>query len=229
MALIILLPPSEGKAPDEGTGPSFKEFAPGYARDTARVLAQLKKVTKADRPKWYGVSTPEKAAAAHRLQQVALSAPGSPAIQRYTGVVYDHIGVPTLRHPELAGRQLLIVSALFGLIPANASIPDYKLPMNAWLARYWREINAARLAIRAPGHTVISLLPGAHAKALDFTPLHSIDFRLAGGVKSAGHFGKAIKGKFVRFLLENGIRDLAGVADFQEDGYRFDGQNFVQG
>lgn len=228
MSLLILLPPSEGKASDVGDGPSFKEWSPEFARDVSRVQTQLKKVAKADRPKWYGVSTPEKAAAAHRLQQAALTSPGMPALSRYTGVVYDFLDAGTLEHPARAEERILIVSGLFGLIPASAPIPDYKLPMNPWLARYWRTINGKRLQAMAEGSTVISLLPAAHAKALDYASLITLDFKLAGGAKSAGHFGKAIKGRFVRFLMENNVRTLAEAADFSEDGYQFNGKDFVQ-
>lgn len=228
MALLVLLPPSEGKSDLTVGKKTFADDLPDYAAAVLPVIKHLKALPKPERPKFYGVSSDEKAAAAHRLNLAALEAVGIPAIERYTGVVYDHLDYKTLKRPTYARKHLLILSGMFGLIPAGAPIPDYKLPLNAWLTRYWQSINGERLASMRQGHTVVSLLPGAHARALGGVPDITIDFRQAGGRKSAGHFGKAIKGKFVRFLMEEQVTDLKGMARFREDGYEFDGQNFVQ-
>jgi len=228
MAFVILLPPSEGKSGDMREGASFALACPAEAAEVAPVLKHLKRLRAGERSTFYGVSTKEKATAAHALNQEALASPGMPAIQRYTGVVYDHLHFDTLRDPDHALSHIFIVSGLYGLIPASAPIADYKLPLNGWLTRHWKSRNAARLARFAAGRPILSLLPGAHAKALSVEGLLSIDFKLAGGKKSAGHFGKAIKGKFARFLLEEKVGDLEGVARFCEEGYTFDGENFVQ-
>ena len=229
MGQIILIPPSEGKSSSAGSGPAFRELFPALAKDTEPVLKYLRKLRKAEIPAFYGVSSPEKAAQAHALNLSVLERPGIPAIERYTGVVYKYIDFATLAQRRHALTHLYIVSALFGLIPAAQPIPDYKLPMNPWLAKYWRDINTRRLADAAMGRPVLSLLPAVHAKAIAYTPLHTVDFKLAGGKKSAGHFGKAIKGRLVRYLMERKADDLAVLKDFAEDGYRFDGANFIQG
>lgn len=228
MAYVILLPPSEGKSACPGTAVCFEEAFPDLAEEVRPVLRYLKRLAAGERAAVYGVSTRDKALAAHVLNQNALSAPGLPAVERYTGVVYSHLALDTLPDPGTARDHILIVSGLYGLISATAPIADYKLPINGWLTRHWRARNAARLARFAAGRPVLSLLPGAHAKALGVDNVLCIDFKLAGGKKSAGHFGKAIKGKFARFVLEHQVGDLAGVAQFREDGYRFDGTNFVQ-
>ena len=228
MQMIILLSPSEGKSNVPGSAASFAAECPHFAADTARVLKKLRALKKPDRMKAYGVSTPEKAAAAHALNLAALDVPGLPAIERYTGVVYGGLGFATLKDPAYAAAHVFIVSAMYGLVPAGAPIADYKLPMSPALANHWRPINTARLAAIAAGRPVLSLLPGVHARALAFTPLIAVDFKLAGGKKSAGHFGKAIKGKFARFLLDQKATSPAIFPKFQEDGYAFDGQNFIQ-
>lgn len=229
MSLLILLPPSEGKSTLPGTGPTFAQSCPEFAADTEALVKRLRRLPKKAHAATYGVSTPEKAAAAHALNLVAPEAPGSPAIARYTGVVYDFLDYPTLSVAARtrADTSIFIVSALFGLIPATASIPNYKLPMSASLATQWRAINTQRLQNFAHGRTVISLLPGAHAKALAGEVL-PIDFRLEGGKKSAGHFGKAIKGRFVRFLIDGNVQSVEEFHRFREDDYRFDGSNFLK-
>ena len=225
--MYILLPPSEGKSSEPGST-SYTEACAAQVDDTLGVLRHLKRLKAGERMKFYGASTPEKTKAAHALNLSALEAPGLPAIERYTGVVYTHIEPGTLPRKAAAGKRLLIVSGLFGLIAGCTPIPEYKLPMNPWLAKYWRETNTARLATLAQDKPVLDLLSQTYRKAVDYPALVTVDFRVQGGKKPAGHFGKAIKGRFVRWLLENNVRNVKDFDGFTEDGYRFDGANFVQ-
>jgi len=226
--MFILLPPSEGKSPRPGET-AFRHAAPDLAPDTEGVLAHLRAMKPADRPRFYGLRDPVKAGEAHRRTMQALDAPGIAALERYTGVVYTHIDYAALTRKAAARKQLLVVSALFGLIPGDSPIPDYKLSMNPWLARYWKDINTSRLAGLTKGKPVLDLLSQSYRQAVDYPALITVDFRVQGGKKAAGHFGKAIKGRFVRWILENRINDAGDFDGFTEDGYRFDGQNFIQG
>lgn len=225
--MFILLPPSEGKSSADGST-CFREDCPEFVDDVSGVLKHLKTLKVADRPNFYGVSSPEKAKAAHALNLAALEAPARPAIERYTGVVYTHIDYQNIANPETAHRRILIVSALFGLISADTPIPDYKLPMNPWLANYWRDRNAARLESLTKGEPVLDLLPQTYRQAIRYAALSTVDFRVAGGKKAAGHFGKAIKGRFVRWILENEVKKTSEFVGFSEDGYRYDGSNFIR-
>jgi len=225
--MYILIPPSEGKSDAHGVTP-FWEACPEWAHDVEPVLEYLRGLKAAEREKVYGVKGPEKAKAWHKANLAALDTPGLPAIERYTGVVYQHLDYPALRQKAAARKRLLITSAYFGLILAGTPIPNYKLPINPWLTKHWKPINTARLQELAKGKPVLNLLSKAYAKTIAYEPLISPDFRVAGGEKSAGHFGKAIKGKFVRFLIEQKVTDPRDFKRFQEDGYQWDGENFVQ-
>lgn len=225
--MYILLPPSEGKSDAPGKLP-FAEAHPEWSVNCAPVLARLATLRPAEQRKWYGVSSDEKAASAHARNLAALEAGGLPALERYTGVVYAHIDYCTLRKKAAARKRILVVSALFGLIDGGTAIPDYKLPVNPWCANYWKPLNSERLHAVATGKPVLDLLSQSYRKALAYPALVTVDFRTQGGKKAAGHFGKAIKGRFVRWILENNIRKVTEFVDFREDGYRFDGTNFVQ-
>jgi len=225
--MYILLPPSEGKCEAPGAG-AFATLHPDLYRDLQPVLRHLKKLKAADRPRFYGVSGADKARAAHGLNLAVGEAPVLPAVMRYSGVVYDHVGFETLKGGARARQRVAVVSGLFGLVRGTDGLPLYKQPINPWLARYWRPINSARLQAIAGGEPVLDLLSQSYQKALDYPERIVVDFRVGGGKKAAGHFGKAIKGRFVRFLLENDIRDPKDFAAFTEEGYRFDGKNFVQ-
>lgn len=225
--VFILLPPSEGKA-DGGTHDPFATHYPQWTKDVRPILRHEKQLEGDALRKFYGAKDDDKATAAHKLNQRALRAPTTMAIERYTGVVYQHIDYPTLKKKAAAKRRIHITSALFGLIPADTLIPDYKMPINPWLTRYWKDKNAARLTEAAQGQPILNLLPNSYAKALPLDNTIHIEFRVAGGKKSAGHFGKAIKGKFVRFLIENNITSPKDFTAFQEDGYTYNGHHFIQ-
>lgn len=225
--MYILIPPSEGKAPDPPrVAPKALDAA--LAKDLRGVLDHLAGLEPRALARFLKLRDAGQAEAVRARNMDALRAPMLPALERYTGVVYENLCFRSLRRKAQAGRRLLIVSGLFGLIAGGTPIPDYKLPINPWLCRYWRDTNAARLERLAKGAPVLSLLPQAHADAIKYTPLLHVDFRVAGGAKAAGHFGKAIKGKFLRFLIESGARGPADFHAFAEDGYRFDGENFVR-
>ncbi|MGY6497725.1 MAG: YaaA family protein, partial [Microcella sp.] len=130
---IILLPPSEtkrdgGDFPRAGAVSRFPQLAEprGAARDALREL-----VAGADDAviaRALGVG--QRSAATEIARNRALdAAPVMPAIDRYTGVLYDALDPATLtleaRH-EL-GRSVAIQSALFGLLGALDPIPAYRL------------------------------------------------------------------------------------------------------
>lgn len=225
--MYILLPPSEGKSLERGTG-SFRKRFPDRVADIQPVIDMLGGLSVMEQRALYGLKSEEKASEAHAWNLRALDAPCLRAVARYTGVVYDHIDFNSLTNPASGRRRILIISALFGLVEGGAPLPPYKLSMTPWLAHHWRPINSQRLAALAKGRPVLNLLSQGYARAVDYPSLISVDFRVEGGQKAAGHFGKAIKGRFVRWVLENGVKSVRDFYGFQEDGYQFDGINFVQ-
>ena len=225
--MIVLLPPSEGKSADAGTG-VFGEVEPELLKDTKSVLKHLRGLKGADVGKFLGVKQTDKAAEWLKRDLAIAKAGCLPAVDRYSGVVYDHIDFSTIKSKKRAASRVVIVSGMFGAISGNAQIPEYKLPMNPWLTKYWKPINTERIAAIAKKKKVLSLLSQSYAKALEFDGLIHVDFKVQGGKKSAGHFGKAIKGRFVRFLLENNVKTVDDFDGFTEEGYQFDGTDFIQ-
>ena len=226
--MLILLPPSEGKSTVPGEG-VFRESHPEYAEDAGPVLRQLRALKAGDLCGHYGIKDTTAAKAAHQANLRALDAPALPALLRYTGVVYQNLEYRTMKRKTDASARIIVVSAMFGAVRGGDALPWYKLSMTPALAHYWRPINASRLEALAGGSPVLSLLPQAHAKAIAYQPMIGLDFLVDGGRKSAGHFGKAIKGKFIRFLIENKVTHPKEFHRFTEDGYRFDGADFVKG
>ncbi|MGB5151878.1 MAG: peroxide stress protein YaaA [Mycobacterium sp.] len=137
--------------------------------------------------------------------------PTLPAIDRYTGVLYDALDIASLRGATVARARarLAIGSALFGLLRADDPVPPYrlsassKLPGRPTLAARWRPHLQPLLAEIAADELVVDLRSGSYA-ALG---------RLAGAVRVnvlaehadghrtvVSHFNKAHKGKLARAL-----------------------------
>ena len=112
---LILLPPSEGKAPG-GTGPPFSAEAMAVDLGERRRQVAGALVDALDGPveaqgRLLGVKG-ETLERAVREDRELTTAPTLPALERYTGVLYDAMGVSTLTRAQRtrAHRSVLIVS-----------------------------------------------------------------------------------------------------------------------
>src|SRR4051812_35029998 len=148
--VIVLLPPSETKRAG-GDGPplrleslSFPALLPLRTALVDELMALA-----ADPPacrRALGISASQH----HEIERnrALRAAPTMPAIDRYTGVLYDALNIGTLSGTALsrARARLVVGSALFGLVRADDPIPAYrlsassKLPGQPTLASRWRPV-----------------------------------------------------------------------------------------
>ena len=211
---VILLPPSEGKAPG-GSGP-------GWAAGTM-----------ADRP--LDRSRREVLRAARAAGATPRRAATAPAMARYTGVLYQELAWSTL--PAAARRrgaaQVRTVSGLWGLVAPTDPIPPYRLKMSASLeglgrlSTWWRPRLAPVLAGLTEDRVVWDLLPNEHAAAMDWTacaPARRVTVRfLDAQERPITHWNKLLKGSLVRWLLTEQPAGPEQLAQFRHPlGYRFD-------
>ena len=199
--MIVLLPPSETKAAG-GTGASLTTASlgfPGLAVARSRALAALDRLVAAGQD----VSTPAKARAAADNAAVR-SSPTMPAIDRYTGVLYDALDAASL---EPAARRwvathVVIQSALLGFVRASDPIPSYKvsehtrLPgerMRALWADAGAELHGFALDLRSKAYAALAPVAGA-------VPVEIVSPE----GKALNHWNKAGKGALVRSLAESG-------------------------
>jgi len=214
--LVILLPPSEGKAPG-GSGPAWTveegAYGPALAMGRTRVANALKRA-KGGTAKQLGAKgdllTAAKAANLEAVGGLTL-----PAHERFTGVVWGHLDPPSL--PAAARRRaedgVLVISALTGLTAWADPVPDFRLKLSASVppvgnvAAFWRPRLSPVLNDHLAGHTVVDLLPNEHRAAWIPEPdrydlLRPVLLHRDG--KPAGHGGKAAKGLLARALLVSG-------------------------
>lgn len=213
--MIILIPPSEGKR-EGGNGPPAKP-----SKHTLEILKRYRK--EKDHAKLLGVKG-DALEAAHHANLIVLEAPTMPAIERYTGVVYDALDHDSLDEgaKRFCDEHLRIVSAMFGLVEPQQMIPNYKLKIEKLQAfKLWKPGISKQLE----GEFVIDLLPKAHARAVAYDDGIRVEFYGTDG-KSLGHFGKHIKGRFIRWLCENRVSDPDGFSGFSEEGFVWTGERF---
>ncbi len=242
MPPLILLPPSEKKAPG-GAGVPWHEAGQSFAElDDARreVIAALEDAMGAPletRTKLLGVGAANVDRATIANRRVDTS-PTLPAIERYTGVLYDALDADSLpaRLRKRLDEQVVIFSGLWGAVRPTDPIPDYKLKMGAALpdlgkpSRYWKPHLTNALSAAASG-TVWDLLPNEHAVAWDPTIAgHRIRARFLDDVEKNGdrtlvavsHWNKLLKGVLVRHLLEHRLDEPGGLVDFAHpQGYTY--------
>ena len=225
-----LIPPSEGKSKVISQDVLFSNTNFKFEEHVSYVVTLLQLISDEDLTGVYGTSA-EKALMYHRQNQDIFNSKCVPAIERYTGVVYDHIDWSSLskKAQEYMNQHIIIFSGLFGLLTPDTLIPDYKLKMNVLsLKNLWKPIISESLE----GEDIIfDLLPQVHRKA--YTPTKNtiqIDFlvKKQGKTSAAGHFGKAVKGQFIRFLAQNQIKKTKDFSKFEYDGFKWDGKHFVK-
>ncbi len=206
--MLVLLPPSEGKAVGADGPPldvSTLSF-PSLTRTRKKLLADLVRLAKQERSalqKALGLSDKQ----AHELDKNAAlkKAPTLPVLELYTGIVYDNLSYATLTAvaKRRADEQLLVASALFGLVRPQDRIPSYRLSGNTvlpgvgGLAPIWRPVLEPELR-----GLIVDLRSGAYANLARIP--HAIEVRVLreeNGTRSVvSHDNKWTKGQLARAL-----------------------------
>ncbi|MFH8250887.1 YaaA family protein [Microbacterium sp. B2969] len=225
--MLVLLPPSETKKPGGARRTLDLESLayPELAAQREQVLSALEELST------------DAASAARVLKLGATqlgdvddnarvrSAPTMPAIDRYTGVLYDALDAASLDSGARAwlGRNVVIHSAPLGPVGALDRIPTYRLgattslPGIPPLRRLWSAAVSDAFANAGEGFA-LDLRSEAYA-ALGPVPasVPSIYVRVVsegqgGAVRALNHFNKHAKGALVRRLAEERPRigSLAG-------------------
>ncbi|MEU3279965.1 peroxide stress protein YaaA [Streptomyces antibioticus] len=219
--MLVLLPPSEGKAAS-GRGAPLKPESlslPGLAAAREAVLDELVELCEGDEDKAREVLGLSEGLRGEVGKNAALRTAGArPAGEIYTGVLYDALGLASLdaAAKRRAARSLLVFSGLWGAVRVTDRIPSYRcsmgvrLPGLGALGAHWRAPMAAVLPEAAGEGLVLDLRSAAYAaawKPKGGTAGRTATVRVlhAPTRKVVSHFNKATKGRIVRSLLTAGI------------------------
>ncbi|GAA2633478.1 peroxide stress protein YaaA [Paractinoplanes durhamensis] len=224
--MLILLPPSEGKTPAVAGSPVDHDqlWLPALAGARRRVLTRLVAMCRrgsarsvADSLRVLGLSEGQKD---EIFRNAGLAdAPAAPAVEVYTGVLYEALEAATLppAAPQWLNESALVFSGLWGAVRLGDRIPAYRcsvgvtLPAVGGLTAYWKKHLKPALDPAAADGPVLDLRSGAYGamwsptgQAATVRVLHE---RLVGGVPKravVSHFNKATKGRIVRALATAG-------------------------
>jgi cytoplasmic iron level regulating protein YaaA (DUF328/UPF0246 family) len=216
--VLILLPPSETKRPGgrARTWDAASLALPALAPQRDAVVDAL-----------VALSADEEHAArvlklgATQRHEVAVNAalrgaPAMPAVDRYTGVLFDALDAPSLPAPSRRwlGAHVRIHSAPFGPVGALDAIPAYRLGATASLPglpslkRVWADAVTAALAeerprfvldLRSEAYVALGPVPTAVPSAY----VRVVAEGEGGAVRALNHFNKHAKGALVRRLAED--------------------------
>jgi len=220
--VLILLPPSEGKAaPRRGKPLDLASVSsPGLTATRTTLLEALVDLCRDDADKAAEVLGlgPAQRDLVQRNADLG-TAPTARADAIYTGVLYDALDVATLSPAarRRASSRLAVTSSLFGIVRPGDRIPAYRLSGDAVLpgvgsvAGAWREVLGDAITDGMRNGMLVDLRSSTYAAF--WRPTKDVSHRVAtvrvlhesGGRRTVvSHFNKATKGRIVRALLEDG-------------------------
>lgn len=219
--MLVLLPPSETKAPGGDRPPlqldtlSHPELTPTRRKLADELIGLAERGAAGQGAAGLALAALGLSARQHgELERNAAlwTAPTRPALQRYTGVLYDALDAASLRPAERARAvtRLVVASALFGLLAADDQIPAYRLSASSSLPGMgtvrsaWRPV-LPPLLTRLTGLVglVVDLRSGSYV-ALAPCP-GAVTVRVLceddqGRRRTVSHHNKAHKGRLARLL-----------------------------
>ncbi|MCQ9675497.1 peroxide stress protein YaaA [Corynebacterium sp. BF-R-2] len=227
--MLIILPPSETKAHGGDGAPvnwdalSFSELTP-IRREIAAALSSLE-VDEA----LAVLKISQKLRAEAESNRELESSPTMPALERFTGVLYDALDASSL--PADAREFLAVGDALFGLVRANDLIPHYRLSGGTKLGgrtlkSRWGTAITDELRALADVELIIDMRSGTYqqlGKLKEAATVRVESVQEDGSRKVVSHFNKHYKGELARILALRGsevstIEDAAHIA--QDAGMR---------
>lgn len=221
--MLIILPPSETKA-HGGDGAPLDWDAlgfPGLNPQRQAIAEVLSSLPVDEAMESLGLS--EKLRGEAESNARLFSSPTMPALERFTGVLYDALDAASL--PPAARSRLAVGDALFGLVRGDDPIPHYRLSGGTKLegktmkSRWGRAITEELDGI---GKLLVDLRSGTY-QALGRAPKdRAVTVRVEsvqpdGTRKVVSHFNKHYKGQLARVLA---LSDAAPGPISATDGAR---------
>jgi cytoplasmic iron level regulating protein YaaA (DUF328/UPF0246 family) len=226
--VLILLPPSEGKArggeqpPVDIAALSWPSLTSSRERVARALVATCQGNPKKARDR-LGLS--EALDADRAANAELLTSPTMPAGQRYVGVLHDALGYPTLAAAarRRADASVVVFSGLWGATRPPDLLPCYRIGIGTQLPRigplptYWRRPLTAALDAVVAAEGAIDLRSSGYAQMYRPSAAATasvIDVRITGpdGKRAAASYqSKVAKGRLAREMLRRGTPDLEGL------------------
>ena len=212
------MPPSESKTePATGDPVAFAELSfPELLDDRVALTEQLAEVSaRPNALELLGVG-PSLADDVARNRSLA-TAPAAPALEVYSGVLYDALdaGSLTPQAREVADASVLVISALWGAVRPTDRIPAYRLSMGTalpdtgTLSAWWKPRVTPVLNALAADDVVVDCRSAAYAAAWKPPAERTVTVRVEqlkpdGSRSVVSHHAKHTRGLVARALCEIG-------------------------
>lgn len=205
MNILYLLPPSEGK---NSWGKSAAESCIyTFEKPCSLALGATQKDLKCS-----GKRYEEGKKWNTQLCQTPKSVEVLPAIERYSGVMYNAIDYEWMGENAKAyfRKHFLILSGMYGILCPWDMIGNYKLPIETkWLRQFW-ETSVTDALNQLHPDVIVDFLPGSYAKMIQWENLSARVIRVNflhtkdGVTKKMTHGVKKVKGEYIKQLCEAG-------------------------
>lgn len=212
----ILLAPSEtkkpgGEAPFDPSSLLFNELIPHRNKLMHAYMNILQKGDMAELSKMFGL---KKEADILSHKKDIIHEPAMKAIERYTGVAFDHLSYETLDDDakKYVDQNVILFSNLFGVLRANDEIPSYRLKQGEPIGeikveKFYNELLKDLMEEYLESEDILDLRAGFYDKfykpAKSYTTLKFIKEG-----KVVSHWAKAYRGIVLREVAKAGVTTL---------------------
>ena len=243
--MLVLLPPSETKTAGGKPGSSLDIGQLSFPVQNAvrsTLLEQLVELSGHESAALKALKLGPKGAPEVQRNRDVLSSPVMPALERYTGVLFDALDLSSLspRAHSWVMDTVAVFSALLGVIRASDPIPAYRLSFDSKLSggplasqwavvgnAVWEEVPGFVLDLRSEGYRKLAPVPADRGVFIALVTEGPVGSRPA-----LGHANKSVKGRLVRALAESGAQ-LESVQDVVSwgaaHGYHCDADSLREG
>jgi len=150
--------------------------------------------------------------------------PAMKAIERYTGVAFDHLDYPSLNDnaQQYVNEHVILCSNLFGFLRADDLIPEYRLKQGAAVGdikveKFYHEHGAPLMEAYLKDKEILDLRAGFYDKFYKpAKPYTTLKFIKEGKVVS--HWAKAYRGIVLREIAKAGIENMNDFMKLPIDG-----------
>jgi cytoplasmic iron level regulating protein YaaA (DUF328/UPF0246 family) len=243
--MLVLLPPSETKTAGGKPGTSLdigQLSFPVHNAVRSALLEQVVELSGDEAAALKALKLGPKGAPEVQRNRDVLSSPVMPALERYTGVLFDALDLSSLppRAHSWVMDTVAVFSALLGIIRASDLIPAYRLSFDSklsggplasqWAAVgnvMWDEVPGFVLDLRSEGYRKLAPVPADQGVFVALVKEGALGSRPA-----LGHANKAVKGRLVRALAESGaqLENVQDVVSWGEShGYHCDVDSLREG
>lgn len=237
---IILLSPSKGMNSTKTALPWSDVDPAAFPVQTKYVVQAIGELSAAEKKALFKVSDamyPDVEALWDHSSKdfVAPDEKGVPGLVAYSGEAFKALHAESLsvEAQQRARTSLVILSALYGAVSGGTLVRPYRLEMQSKLAvgeaknlyALWKPVLTDWLNEQSTPF-IIDACSGEYSKAVVWKevkkPVVHVDFKQMknGVVKSISAFSKQARGSFARWVLQENVQTIFGLASFNKDGYR---------